>query len=190
MGFGDWIFLAVLVGLVALGAMLGFGKVLKFITGGIVGILISFILCYCFGGLILELPFVHNMLADLAAHWAGVDWLNAIHLEIIIYYIVLFLITFVLRIIIVRILKGIMETDVIVMRVLNKVFGAVLMVFLGFLLMGLIFQIIGWIGGSTEWGFYRALALNANAIVRPLYEWNPMKSLTQFVAYGFRFQID
>ena len=85
MGFGDWIFLAVLVGLVALGAMLGFGKVLKFITGGIVGILISFILCYCFGGLILELPFVHNMLADLAAHWAGVDWLNAIHLEIIIY---------------------------------------------------------------------------------------------------------
>lgn len=181
MGFGDWIFLAVLLGVVVLGAMLGFGKILKFVTGGIVGIIISVFLCYCFGGVILEIPFVDQMLKDLASHWAHIGWLSAIHLEIIIYYVALFIITMVLRIIIVLILKSIVETDVIVMRVINKVLGAILMAVFGFLIMGLVFQIIGLIGGTTEANFYNSLATSANAIVRPLYDWNPMSSLVDLV---------
>lgn len=181
MGYGDWIFLAVALGIAALGVLFGFGKILKFITGGIVGIFISFIICYCFGGVILQIPFVNEMLANLAAKWSHISFLTTIHLELIIYYVALFIITMILRIIIVRILKGIVETDVLVMRIINKVLGAALMVALGFLLMGLTFQIIDWIGGSTKIDFYNALAASANAIVRPLYDWNPMRSLGAFI---------
>lgn len=181
MGIGDWIFLAVLLVLVVLGALLGFGKVLKFVTGGIVGIIISIVLCYCFGGVILQLGFVSQMLTDLASHWADIDWLSAIHLEIIIYYVVLFILFTLIRIIIVRILKGVAETDVLVMRIINKLLGAVLMVAFGFLLMGLVFQIIAFIGGDTATNFSNTLATSANAIVRPLYDLNPMRSLMAFI---------
>ncbi len=181
MGYGDWIFLGILLIVAALGALLGFGKTLKFITGGIVGIIISFLLCYCFGGVIMQLPFVSGMLRDLAAHWSHIGWLTAMHLEIIIYYIALFIITMVLRIIIVLLLKGVVETKVLVMQIINRVLGAVLLSVLFFLLMFFVFQIIGWIGGGTERDFYNAVALNANAIVRPLYDWNPMNSIVIFI---------
>lgn len=181
MGYGDWIFLAVLLGIAVLGSFLGFGKILKFVTGGIIGIIISIVLCYCFGGMILEIPFVDQILKDLASHWAHIEWLCTIHLEIIIYYIVLFIIITLLRIIIVRILKGIAETDVLVMRIINKVLGAALLVFIAFILMGLVFQIITFIGGETALNFYNALATNANAIVRPLFDWNPMLNLISFI---------
>lgn len=183
MGYGDWIFLAVLLIVAGLGAMLGFGKVLKFVTGGIIGVFISVLLCYCFGGMILDLPFVNQMLADLASHWSHIAILSAIHLEIIIYYIALFIITTIIRIIIVHIIKGLVETNMLLMRILNKLLGAVLLVGLMFILMGLVFQIIGWIGGTTEANFRATLAQNAGAIVRHLYDWNPMKSLTEFVSH-------
>ncbi len=181
MGYGDWIFLAALLGVAALGAVLGFGKVLKFVTGGPVGVVISVILCYCFGGMILDLPFVSALLAKLASTWASVGWLNTIHLEIIIYYIVLFMLATLLRILLVRLLKGLVETDVLVMRIINKVLGAALFVVFGFLIMLSVFQVIEFIGGSVQSDFYFGLAQNANAIVRPIYDWNPMKGLTDFL---------
>lgn len=181
MGLGDWIFLAVLLGIAAIGALLGFGKVLKFVTGGIVGIIISIILCYCFGGMILAIPFVSRLLSDLASHWAHIDFLVKIHLEIIIYYIALFIVAMVLRIVIVMIIKHIAESDVFIMKLFNRIFGAILFLAFAFIIMGLTFQIIQWIDGSTAASFASLLETKGPAILRPLYENNPMSALLNFI---------
>ena len=181
MGLGDWIFIAVFLGIAVLGAIMGLGRGLKILTGGIFGIIISVLICYCLGGIILEIPFISQLLKDLAAHWAHIDWLTKIHLEIIIYYIALFIITMLVRILLVWIIRHVVESDFIVLKILNKVGGALLLVAVGFMLMFLVFQIIGWIGGQTEISFYEKLVTNGNAILRPLYEHNPMNSLIQHV---------
>ena len=181
MGYGDWIFLAVLIGVAALGSIIGFGGGLKFLTGGIIGIIISIVLCYLFGGMILNIPFVSKLLSDLAAKWSNVKFLSTIRLEIIIYYLALFIIFTLLRILIVAIIGGIAESDVLLMRILNKIGGAILFAGLALLITFFVFQVIHWIGGDTAASFYKTLKTNCNAIVRPLYESNPMKGLVNLV---------
>ena len=181
MGYGDWIFLAVLIVIAVLGALIGFGRGLKFLTGGIIGIIISVVLCYLFGGMILDMPFVRKLLSDLAAHWANSKFLTSIRLEIIIYYIALFIIFTILRILIVLVIRSIAESDVLVMKIFNKIGGVVIFVGLAFLLMFFVFQIIQWIGGNSAANFYKLLKTNCNAIVRPLYEHNPMQGLVKLV---------
>lgn len=180
MGYTDWIFIGVLLVVIIVGALLGFGKGLKFITGGPVGVIISIVLCYCFGGMILHIPFVQNMLVDLSAHWSHISILNTIHLEIIIYYIALFLIVTLLRIIIVRLLKNLVESDILIMRIFNKIGGALLFTALAFLVMFLVFQIIQWIGGGTAQQFERQLQMNG-CILNWLYLHNPMAGLVEMV---------
>ena len=58
----DWIAIAVVAAFILIGALVGFGKGLKFFTGGIFGIIISILVCYLVGGLVLEIPFVHDIL--------------------------------------------------------------------------------------------------------------------------------
>ena len=127
-------------------------------TGGIVGVAISVFICYCIGGLILDIDAIRNLLGDLAAKWAHIHWLSVIHLEIIIYYIILFLIVQVARILIVKLIAGMFEAKLLIMKIINKVGGALLFVGLFFLLALLIFQIIYWIGGETAINFHAKLA--------------------------------
>lgn len=181
MGYGDWIFLGVLLVVAIIGALLGFGKVLKFLTKGIIGLIISVFLCYTFGGIILDWPFVSGMLADLASHWSNIGFLSLIRLEIIIYYIGLFLVFTLLRILIVGLIGHISESDLLVMKIFNKVGGALLFTLLAFLLLFFVFQIIHWIGGNTAANFSSLLEMNCNAIVRPIYEGNPMNALVEFL---------
>ena len=42
----DWIAIAVVAAFILIGALVGFGKGLKFFTGGIFGIIISILVCY------------------------------------------------------------------------------------------------------------------------------------------------
>jgi len=175
----DWIFLGALAITALIGAFLGFGKVLKIFTSGIFGIIISVVICYLFGGIILSWPFVQDLLAKLASFWEDVEFLNAIHLEIIISYIVLFLLVTIVRIIIVKILKGVFEIKFIVFKILNKFFGMVAFAGLMLLLMLFAFQIIGWIGGSTAATVENAFS--GGKILIWLYENNPLMSLPNYV---------
>lgn len=182
MGYGDWIFLGVLLVIAVLGAIMGFGKVFSlFVLNKYVRIFVAIFVCYTFGGMILSIPFVNQMLADLASNWSHIKFLNLIHLEIIIYYIGLAIITIVLVIIFAKVVKGVSETNVKVIKILNKLGGVILFGALALILIFLVFQIIAWIGGNTDINFRNTLSQNANAIVGPLYANNPLLKLVEII---------
>lgn len=171
----DWIALAVLLGVALLGALIGFGRGLKFFTSGIFGIVFSVFLCYILGGLIYGIPFVQDLLNKFASLWANVHFLTVIHLEIIVYYILLFVVFQILRIIIVKILKGVFESKFILIKIINKVLGAVLLAGILVLLTLLVFQLISWVGGDTAVQF--DLMLSESGFLGGLYRNNPLWAL-------------
>lgn len=180
LGQGDWIFLGALLVVLFLGSILGFGKVLSFfVLNKAVRIIIAVFVCYTFGGMILGISFVNQLLVDLKSSWANSSFLNAIHLEIIIYYVALFIITMILILIISRILRGVSESKFLPIRILNKVCGAVLLSAFALAIMLLVFQIIVWIGGETAVNFGIKLSEKADKILLPLYEDNPMLKLIE-----------
>lgn len=181
MGYGDWIFLGVLLVMALLGVIVGFGKGLSFFAGKVTRVIVAVILCYFFGGVILKIPFVSTMLEELASKWAHIGFLAKIHLELIIYYIVLALIFMLLLFLTVKLIDRITDSDVPVINVVNRIGGALLFVAAAFVIILLVFQIIMWIGGNTAESFYNSLAANANCIVRPIYEHNPASGIVNFV---------
>lgn len=98
--------IVIIVGFVislALGYILGFGRTLKFITGGIVGVIVSIIVCVTFGGIIANASFVAELIAKGNEFFGSkAAFLAKINLATIIYYIVLFLIVQILRVIVVK----------------------------------------------------------------------------------------
>lgn len=58
----DYIMIGLIVIVGALGALLGFGKGIKILTGGIVGILTSIVNCYFLFGLISNLGFIKDFM--------------------------------------------------------------------------------------------------------------------------------
>ena len=171
----DWIALAVIAGVAVIGALIGFGKGLKFFTSGIFGIVFSVFLCYILGGLIYGIPFVQDLLNKFASLWENVHFLTVIHLEIIVYYILLFIVFQILRIIIVKILKGVFEAKFIVIRIINKVLGAVLLVGILVLLTLLVFQLVSWVGGDTA--IQLDEMLSESGFLGGLYRNNPLWAL-------------
>ena len=98
--------LIIIIGLVAsvlLGFLLGFGRVLKLLTGGIVGIICSVLFCITFGGMIASTPFVADLIAkgnETLGQYA--EFLAKISVATWIYYVVLFIIAQIVRIILVK----------------------------------------------------------------------------------------
>ena len=173
----DYIALAILVVFAAIGALVGFGKGLKFLTGGIFGIIISVVLCYIFGSMILGIPFVNDLLTKLAESIGG--WSIAVT---VIYYIVLFVIFTLLRILV----RKVAEADVLVMKIINRILGAVLLAAFGILLGLLALQIIYWVQVSeaglgeiyTNW--MMSESGEPSAIVGALYLKNPLSALADY----------
>lgn len=162
----DWIALIVLVLFAVLGALLGFGKGLKIFTYGIFGVVISVFICYCFGGMILKFSFMQDLLAKFASLWAGkdglfYDLLSKIRLEVIIYYILLFVVVQMLRAGIIAIIKHVAEVDVLAVKIVNRILGIVLFVGMAVLLSLAVFQFISWVGGSTAQKFAEMLSDSA-----------------------------
>lgn len=182
MVLADWFFIGGILISLFLGSIFGFGSLVKFLTGGIIGVFISIVVCYTFGGMILDIPFVNEILVKLASRWAHIEWLTKIHLEIIIYYVALFLIISLLRILIVKILTLVVESDVFVLKIINKAGGALLFTALAFLIMLLVFQIITWTGGETYLNF--AAKLSGSSIVKPIFENNPLLKLVEMVKFA------
>lgn len=185
MNYGDWIFLGVLLIMGGVGALVGFGKGLRLMTHGRLGIIFStiicIILCYLFGSMILDIPFVGQLLADLAAKWAHIGFFVKIRLEIIIFYVALFILMMIVFSLIILIVSRVAESDNTVIKVFNKIGGAIIFIAMAFLLTFFVFQIIHWIGNTTAANFEQTLLTNAKAIVLPLYKANPMNGLVDFI---------
>ena len=188
----DWIAIAVFVAAAAIGAVVGFGKGLKFFTGGIFGIIISILVCYLIGGMVLKIPFVHDLLEKFVLALTDknkfCDFLLKIHIEIVVYYIVLFIVVSALRVLIVFLLKRFVESNNIVFKVFNKILGALFLIVVALLLALLIFQIIYWIGGSAYEGFHKGLAGSFFKLDK-LLEANPLASLPNWFKENFTTQI-
>lgn len=127
------VIIAGLVLSVLLGFLLGFGRVLRFLTGGIVGIVISIFVCIMFGGIIANFSFVSDLIASGNAYFGEIAAiLEKMNVATIIYYIVLFLVVQILRIIIVKTIAKIFQPQkgtkgFGVRNAINKTLGVILM---------------------------------------------------------------
>ncbi|MDE7083934.1 MAG: hypothetical protein K2O81_01665 [Clostridia bacterium] len=150
----DWIAIGVVLVSVLFGVLFGFGKLLKFFTGGILGIIISVVVTYFCFGIVSSWVFVRDLMSKLLtamqnANSPIVDFLLKIGIEKIILAVGIFIIVQILRIIIVRIIKGIVEIDNPITKVINKLFGIVFMLAVACMVCLLVFHVIQLVGGET-----------------------------------------
>lgn len=184
----DWIAIAILVVALGLGALLGLGKWLKFFTSGVFGIIISIVICYFIGGGILQLGFVQELLSKFASLWSnnggfGYSLLTKIHLEIIVFYIVLFILVQIVRVLLVKIIQKGLEANVKPIKVVNRVLGAVFAFVIIFFLGMLVLWIVAWVGGDTasSWEAY----FEHSGFLGALYRNNPIAGISDYIAKYF-----
>ncbi len=129
--------------LFGLGLVLGFGRVLKFFTGGIFGTVIAAFLCVTFGGMIAGIPAVSQWMNGLNEKLGNVwSFLGTIHLATVVYYILLFFVMQLLRIFAVKFIAQIFSIDVLPMRIVNRVLGGAAAVAAVLLLTLLVFGVM------------------------------------------------
>lgn len=152
MVLADWIAIGVVLVCLAIGALVGFGKWLKVFTSGIFGFIISVVVCALIGTTFLAAS--EPLLNAISSLWAGkegwfFDMLDKIHIETVLYFIMLFIAVQLVRIIFVQIVKAICDSDNTLIKVINKTLGAILFLAVGVLIALLVFAIIGMMGGDA-----------------------------------------
>lgn len=177
MGALDAITILVAIAFAGLGLLMGFARTLRFFTKGIFGFILSIFICATFGGMIAGIPAVARLVERINAALTNAwSFLGKIRLETIIYYILLFFVVQIVRIVIVKCIGGIFTADNAVMRVLNRVLGMILMVAAVFLLVLLFFGIVK-IFENT--GFAQDLIADIEgSFLGVLYHNNPVKFVT------------
>ncbi len=150
----DWIAIGVVLVSVLFGALFGFGKLLKFFTGGIIGIVISVVVTYFCFGVVSSWTFVRDLMAKLIeamqnANNSIVDFLIKIGIEKIILAVGIFIVVQIIRIIIVSIIKSIVEIDNPGVKVVNRLFGIIFMLAFTCMICLLVFHVIQLVGGET-----------------------------------------
>lgn len=184
----DIIVLAVLAACIVLGAALGFGKGLRFITGGIVGKLISLVICYFLFGIVLNFGFVQDLMQKLTTalndngSWIC-NLLLSIRIDLIAFAIVLFIVVQLLRKLVVHIIANVMEINNKVISVINRLLGIVLLVAFVVMLTLIAFQVIAWISG-TDGAFYSNLDGSAFGLDK-LFVNNPLNSVFESIRMEF-----
>ena len=156
----DWVFLGIIVGGLALGALLGFGRVFKMFTTGIFGIIISIVVCFLIGAAFIGVaePLLNKLAGAITANdnWFC-QFLGKINIQIVLYYVIMFVVVWILRFIIVKVIKAISESENKVIKILNRLFGAFLFLAILLVIGFLIIRLIGWVGGSSADSFYEYL---------------------------------
>jgi len=185
MVIADWVVLGAGLIFALIGLLVGFGKSLKFFTSGLVGFLISLVVCYFCYGMVTSWGFVQDFMVKIVDGAKGLnnvfgDILVTIHCEIITLCVCMFLAVQILRIIVVAIVKNVAEANTPVMRVINKFLGMVFMLAVVAMLGLIVFQIVNWIGGNTATtfgGYLSGSALKLDVV----YNNNPLLSMFQSV---------
>lgn len=177
----DWIAIGIVVLALVIGMMLGFGKLLKIFTGGIVGIIISVVVTYFFIGVVASWGFVQDIMGRLHTAMVNaengfVNFLIKIGIEKIILAVALFIVIQLLRILIVSIIKGFAEIENPVIRAFNRIGGMIFMLAVTCMVALLVFHIIDLIGGSTEESFKNYLSGSVFKIDW-VFEHNPLRHI-------------
>lgn len=181
----DWVAIAIMLLFAVLGALVGFGKGLRFFTKGFIGFIISIIICYALGGFIIQLDFIANLLTSFRGLIEGKEgWffslLLTIRIDVIVYYVVLFIIVQIIRIIAVKLVVKLFSTKFVVMQVINKVLGILLFLGVLVLLTLIVFQVIYMIGGQTEESFLSFLE-GSKINLDLFYKNNPLTEIVQLL---------
>ncbi|MBP5467282.1 MAG: hypothetical protein J6Y43_06960 [Clostridia bacterium] len=184
----DVIAIITLAACILLGAALGFGKGLRFITGGIFGKIISIVICYFLFGIVLSFGFVQDLLLKFTTalsengSWICNLLLN-IRIDLIVFAIALFIVVQILRKIVVRIIANVMEMDNKVLSVINRLLGVVLLAAFAAMITLIVFQIIAWISG-TDGAFFNNLQDSAFGLDK-LFVNNPLNSVFESIRMEF-----
>ena len=180
----DWIVVALIVVFAIFGMLFGFGKGLKFFTCGIFGIIISIFICYALGGVIYSIGFVKKGLSAFSGALenknAFCNFLLKIHIEVIVFYVALFILVSIARIVIVRVIKKVAEVENLFLIIINKTFGVILFVGAFFMIMLFVFWIMALIGVGGS-GKTPGFLLNSGLKLNWLYEHNPFMTILRFV---------
>lgn len=176
----DWIFIGIAVVSLLLGALLGFGKLLKIFTSGIIGVLISIVVTYFLLGIVASWVFVQDLLAKLLGviqngNNGFTDFLIKIGIEKIILAVGIFIVVQILRVIIVHIIKSIVEIDNKVVKVINRVGGAIFALAIAVALTLIVFHIVKWVGGESAENFRNGL--EGLFHMHLVYDYNPLGSI-------------
>lgn len=127
------VFIVGLVVSILVGYLLGFGKTLKFCTGGIIKHIIAIWFCITFGGMIASIPAISDIIArgnEYFGQYAAI--LARINVASIIFYIILFVVVELVRLILVVLVRKVFEPKdkktVIggVRNIINRALGAIL----------------------------------------------------------------
>ncbi|MDE7168187.1 MAG: hypothetical protein K2O28_04990 [Clostridia bacterium] len=157
----DWIFLGIILGGLVLGALFGFGGIFKFFTTGIFGIIISVVVCVFIGTAFYGTcePLLDKIQEAIMANenWFC-QFLGKLNVQVILYYIILFVVVWLLRFIVVKIIKAVSESENKVIKIMNRIMGAVFFLLILLLILFFVFFLIGWVGGPTADNFSEYLA--------------------------------
>lgn len=176
----DYIVLIAFVASLFIGSAFGFGKVLGWVTGGIAGKIIAVVVCYFIYGVVLDFPFVRELMAKLVTTLQEdgsliCKILLAIRIDMIAFFAVLFVAVLSLRKIIVKVIDRAMRSDIKVISVTNRVLGVVLLTVFAMIVLLVIFQLIAWVSG-TDGAFYEGLQGSAFGL-DSVFVNNPLNSI-------------
>lgn len=182
----DWIAIGVIILSITLGALLGFGKILAFLTNKIFGKVTAVFVCYTFGGMFMSIGFVQDFLKWVASLWSTTDnffcnFLTKIHPEVFVYYIVLFIAVYWILKLLALLAKAVLEIKVKPLQVINKVGGALILTFTAVLIWLVVFQVIYWVGGTTAADMLNSLQHSLFALDK-LFLYNPLLGLVKLVS--------
>ena len=109
-----------------IGFLLGFGKVLKFSTRGILGVAISIIVCVMVGGTIKNIGAIRGLIERADLYFAELwKFLGVLHIGTVIYYVCLFAVIQIIRIVIVKTICRIDKSDNKGVKIASKIFGTI-----------------------------------------------------------------
>lgn len=175
-----------------LGLLLGFGKTLSFLTKGVVGIVLSIFFCITFGGMIARLGFVSDLIARGNEYFGTkAQILAKLNVATWIYYVILFFIAQIIRIILVRIIRSIFEPKNkesvvggvrnIVNRVLGMLLFGVFFVLVVYLVMAVL-ALLTDVQGVSD--MLTTLEAKKFSFFLKMYEHNPIDLSVLFGKYG------
>ncbi len=141
------IFIAIFIITFLLGFFGGFGKVLTFASKGLLGTIVSIIICYNIFGLVSSIGFINQLLTSfrdllIANPNFFTKVLLIIRIDMIALAVALYFIIKLLIWLLAKLIESIMEADNIVVKIINKVLGVIGAWALTLMAIFLIFQIL------------------------------------------------
>ena len=171
------IFIIAMLLIALIGFLLGFSRTLKFYFRGIFGFIVSIFLCIVLGGMIRNLSIVAGWLNSLNTFLQEKAGFLANWGTIAIYYIALFIVINIIKLIFTKMLIKFFGMNNIFMKIINKLLGLCFAVVMTLFLMWFIISIMQMIDQNKVDDLYAYFMGKNGKILVEILKWNPLKNL-------------